>query len=108
MKAGKDLALLFQGAIPYFACLTDEARVFLLPDYLGTIVEYDTHFIPAIVDFEGERGEALLASLTSAEQSALLQFIEALSQLDVMKFYSEEIRKLTSLVEASRTSRCTE
>lgn len=37
IEAGMDRSLLFQSAIPYFAFLTDEARLFLLPDLLATL-----------------------------------------------------------------------
>jgi hypothetical protein len=104
IQAGKDRALLFQSAIPYFALLTDEARAFLLPDYLATIVKYESHIISAVSELEDEGGKVFLASLSPAEQSAVSRFIEALARLERMQFYSEDIRKLTNLLKAGRTS----
>ena len=105
IEAGKDRALLFQSAIPYFAFLTNEARVFLLPDYLGTITKYESFILSAVCDLDDERGKALLSSLTPAEQAAVRQFIAALSQSKDMQFYSEDIAKLAHLVDVSQTIR---
>src|SRR6266581_550222 len=56
IEAGKDRSLLFQSAIPYFAFLTDEARLFLLPDLLATLITYPHEIVTKICDFEDERG----------------------------------------------------
>ena len=105
VQSGEDRALLFQSAIPYFAFLSDEARVFLLPDYLCTITKYESHIITAVGELEDERGKLLLASLSPAALAAVSRFVEALSRSEGMQFYSEDIRKLTHLVEVSRTIR---
>jgi hypothetical protein len=105
IQAGKDRALLFQSAIPYFAFLTDDARFFLLPDYLGTIAKYESHVITAVSDLDDERGRALLASLTPAEAAAVSLFITALSRSPEMQFYAKVTQELASLLEESRTMR---
>jgi hypothetical protein len=104
IEAGKDRTLLFQSAIPYFALLTDEARLFLLPDLLATLVPYPHEIVTKVGDFEDERGKALLASLSPAERDAVTQFIHFLSEREGMRPYSDEIKELAGLVEASRTS----
>jgi len=108
IEAGKDRSLLFQSAIPYFAFLSDEARLFLLPDLLGTLIPYPHEVVTKICDFEDERGKAMLASLSSAEREAVSQFIHSLSEWQGMRPYSDQIKELTGLVEASRTSGCRE
>ncbi|EEF59990.1 hypothetical protein [Pedosphaera parvula] len=102
IEAGEDRALLFQSAIPYFAMLTDEARVFLLPDYLGTIAKYEHVVSDVAIELEPERSKSLLGSLTPAERAALLRFIRALAETEKMQFYLEELRELEQMVEASR------
>src|SRR4051794_29923628 len=63
IEEGKDRSLLFQSAIPYFAMLTDEARLFLLPDLLATLIPYPHEIVTKICDFEDDRGKVLLGSL---------------------------------------------
>ena len=102
IEAGKDRSLLFQSAIPYFAFLSDEARLLLLPDLLGTLIPYPHEVVTKICDFEDERGKALLASLSPAEREAVTQFIHCLSEWQGMCPYSDQIKELAGLVEASR------
>jgi hypothetical protein len=104
IEAGKDRSLLFQSAIPYFAFLTDEARVFLLPDLLASLIRYPHEIMTMVCDFEDERGRALLASLEPAERDAVARFILSLSEWQGMHPYSDEIGKLIALTEESRTN----
>jgi len=104
IEAGKDRSLLFQSAIPYFAFLTDEARLFLLPDLLATLVPYPHEIVTKVCDFEDERGRTLLASLAVAERDAVAQFLHSLSECEGMRPYSDDIKKLAGLVDASRTN----
>lgn len=105
VEAGADRATLFQGAIPYFALLTEEARVFLLPDYLATIAEYETHIISAACELAGERAKVVLTSLTAIERAAVKQFIDALFRQKCLKYYAEEICELTRILESNTPSR---
>ena len=104
IEAGQDRSLLFHSAIPCFALLTDEARLFLLPDLLATLIPYPHEIVTTICNFEDERGKALLGSLDPAESAAVAQFIHSLSEWEGMHPYSDEIRELAGLVEASRTN----
>jgi hypothetical protein len=102
MKAGEDLALLFQSAIPYFALLTDEARLFLFPDYLATLFEDECHIFGVLAHFQGEHGKVLARLFTPAEREATLQFIDAFSKLERSKFYQEDFRELMDLISSSQ------
>ncbi len=104
IEAGKDRALLFQSAIPYFAFLTDEAQVFLLPDVLATLIPYPHEIVTKVCYFEDQRGNAILASLSPAERDAVAQFIHFLSEQQSMRPYWDDIKQLADLVEASRAS----
>ncbi len=84
--------------------LTDEARLFLLPDLLASLIPYPHETVTKICDFEDERGMVLLGLLATAERDAVAQFIHSLSEWEEMRPYSEEIEKLAGLIEASRTS----
>ncbi len=103
IEAGKDRALLFQTAIPYFAFLTDEARLFLLPDLLATLIPYPHEIVTKVCDFGDERGKVLLRSLAPAERNAVAEFIRSLSEWEGMRPYSDSIEELAGFVEASRT-----
>jgi hypothetical protein len=80
IEAGKDRSLLFQSVIPYFAFLSDEARLFLLPDLLDTLIPYPHEVVTKVCDFEAERGRTMPASLSLAEREAVTQFIHCLSE----------------------------
>jgi len=108
IEAGKDRSLLFQSAIPYFALLTDEARLFLFPDFLATLVPYPHEIITMTGDLDDDRGQTLLASLTPTERDAIMQFIRSLSEQESFRPYSEDLSQLAGLVEASRTNRSEE
>jgi len=103
IEAGEDRALLFQSAIPYFAFLTDEAQLFLLPDLLATLIPYPHEIVTKVCDFEDERGKFLLGALAPTERDAVAQFINSLSEWEGMRPYSDKIMELARLVEASRT-----
>jgi hypothetical protein len=105
MKAGKDRAVLFQSAIPYFALLTDEARIFLLPDFLATLVAYPHEILTKVCDFEDERGKVLLRALNPEELNAVNQFLLALSEWGGMRPFLAEIKKMAALVDTCRTRR---
>jgi hypothetical protein len=105
IESGHDRADLFQSAIRYFSLLTDEARVFLLPDYLGTLIPYPHQVLFTVCELEHERGQVLLASLAPAEREAVIQFIDSLSTWEDMRPYSDEVKELAALTGASRTNR---
>lgn len=108
IEAGKDPSLLFQSAIPYFAFLSDEARLYLLPDLLGTLIPYPHEVVTMICHFEDERGRALLTSLTPAEREAVTQFIHCLFKRQGMRPYSDQIKELACLVRRADQAGCRE
>ena len=89
VESGHDRADLFQSAIPYFALLTDEARLFLFPDYLGALIPYPHQILDAVCDLEDERGQVLVASLSPAEKDAVMQFVHCLSKWESMRPYGK-------------------
>jgi len=103
IESGKDRSLLFQSAIPYFAFLTDEARLFLLPDLLATLVPFPHEIVTKVCDFEDEPGKVLFRALRPTERDAVARFMHSLSEWEGMRPYSDEIKELANLVEASRT-----
>jgi len=105
VESGCNRADLFQSAIAYYSLLTDEARLFLLPDFLGTLIPYPHQAIYTVCAFESERGRALLVSLTPAELDAVMRFIDSLSRREDMRPYSDEVHQLAALAEASRKHR---
>jgi len=58
--------LLFQRAIPYFAFLTNEARIYLVPDYLSTSVQYPHQIISAVCELDDESDQVLLILLAAS------------------------------------------
>lgn len=105
IESGCSRADLFQSAIRYYSLLTDEARLFLLPDYLGTLIPYPHQVLSMVCELENERGQVLFASLVPAKREAVVQFINSLSTWEDMRPYSDEVQRLAALAEASRTSR---
>ena len=104
IEAGNERSILFQSAIPYFAFLSDEARLFLLPDLLSTLIAYPHEVVTQVCHFEDERGKALLISLTPAELEAVTRFIDCLSDWQVMRPYLDRIKELACLAEEIHTS----
>ncbi|MDB6016558.1 MAG: hypothetical protein JWR19_1047 [Pedosphaera sp.] len=98
IESGHDRAILFQSAIPYFALLTDEARLFLFPDYLGTLIPYPHQILETVCELEAERGQALLASFAPGEREAVMQFIDSISRWESMRPYLDEVLKFSALV----------
>lgn len=65
---------------------------------------YPHEIVIKVCDFEDERGRALLASLSPEERDAVAHFVHSLCEWDGMRPYSDDIKELAGLVEASRTS----
>lgn len=110
VESGRDRAHLFQSAIPYFAFLTGEARLFLFPDYLRTLALYPHQILDTVCELEEKRGQELLASLFPAERQAVVDFIVSLSKWEGMSPYSRYVQKLLDLVTGahrSSESKCT-
>jgi len=102
VESGHDKADLFQSAIPYFELLTNEARLFLLPDYLATLIPYPDQIIAVVVGLENQYGHELLASLSLAEHNAVMGFTDALSKWERMRPYADEFEQLATLLAAGR------
>ena len=81
VKNGGSPEKYFLSAIPYPAFLTVEADLYLLPDYLATIIT-DSSQAMAVLSHYQESGKSVLSVLTEEERAATISFIESLMKTE--------------------------
>ena len=88
----------FLSAIPYSAFLTHEADIFLLPDFLATIVTNPSQAVTVLCHYE-ESGRPALALLKREEREAVVSFVHSIVIMDRVVWMKDTLAEFIALVE---------
>jgi hypothetical protein len=98
IESGGSAGKYFRSAIPYAAFLTPEADIYLLPDFLATIVSESSQAVTVLSHYQ-ESGRLVLASLTRDERDAVVSFVHSLIRIDDFAWMKDTLNEFVALVE---------
>ena len=90
----------FLSAIPYPAFLTIEADLFLLPDFLATIVTDSSQAVTVLSHYQ-ESGKSALGVLTEEERAAVVSFTESLMKTEEAAWMRDPLSDFIELIKTT-------
>ena len=104
IERGASPAKYFLSAIPYASFLTLEAGVYLLPDYLASIVTESTQVVDVLCHLQSQYGWPVIEALTEEERVAVVRFLEVIEKTEEVAWMKDPLSELKELIQNRPTS----